>query len=57
MNSTFSGLPDSTKWGYDLGTGCPNICGWGNNELQFYNARRAENARVENGRLLIEAQA
>lgn len=49
------GLPDSTKWGYDLGTGCPNICGWGNNELQFYNARRAENARVENGRLLIEA--
>jgi beta-glucanase (GH16 family) len=55
MNSIVPGLPDSTKWGYDLGSGCPNLCGWGNNELQFYNARRAENARVENGRLLIEA--
>lgn len=49
------GLPDSTKWSYDLGTGCPNICGWGNNELQFYTARRKENARVENGLLFIEA--
>lgn len=50
------GLPDSTKWGYDYGNGCPDICGWGNNELQFYTARRAENARVENGLLLIEAR-
>jgi beta-glucanase (GH16 family) len=50
------GLPDSTKWNYDLGTGCPRICGWGNNELQFYTARRSENARVENGNLLIEAR-
>lgn len=50
-----SGLPDSTKWGYDYGTGCPQLCGWGNNELEFYAARRPENARVENGLLLIEA--
>lgn len=50
------GLPDSTKWGYDLGTGCPNVCGWGNNELQFYTARRRENARVENGQLVVEAR-
>ncbi len=49
------GLPDSTKWSYDYGTGCPNLCGWGNNELEFYTLRRAENARVENGLLLIEA--
>ena len=51
-----SGLPDSTKWNYDLGTGCPNLCGWGNNELQFYTAHRSENARVENGVLIIEAR-
>lgn len=50
------GLPDSTKWSYDYGTGCPAICGWGNNELEFYTARRPENARVENGLLLIEAR-
>lgn len=52
----YSGLPDSTKWSYDHGTGCPDICGWGNNELQFYTSRRLENARVENGLLLIEGR-
>src|SRR5688572_12712233 len=38
------GLPDSTKWRYDVGGD-----GWGNQELQYYTARRPENARVENG--------
>lgn len=51
----YTGLPDSAKWGYDLGDGCPNICGWGNNELQYYHAGRLKNARVENGHLVIEA--
>lgn len=51
----YTGLPDSSKWGYDLGDGCPNICGWGNNELQYYQANRLNNARVENGHLVIEA--
>lgn len=50
----YSGLPDSSKWSYDLGDGCPDICGWGNNELQYYNAGRLKNARVENGHLAIE---
>ncbi|HEY7568786.1 MAG TPA: glycoside hydrolase family 16 protein [Gemmatimonadaceae bacterium] len=50
------GLPDPTKWGYDIGDGCPNICGWGNNELEHYTANRTENARVENGNLVIEAR-
>ncbi|GAB2561801.1 hypothetical protein GCM10027190_09390 [Spirosoma areae] len=45
------GLPDSTKWGYEVGGN-----GWGNNELQYYTARRAENARIENGKLVIEAR-
>ncbi len=50
-----SGLPDSTKWSYDLGDGCPRNCGWGNNELQYYTSNRHENARVEGGNLIIEA--
>src|SRR5688500_8787056 len=46
----YTGLPDSTKWSYDVGSH-----GWGNNELQHYTAGRLENARVENGHLVIEA--
>jgi beta-glucanase (GH16 family) len=46
-----NGLPDAKKWDYDVGGH-----GWGNKELQFYTARRKENARVENGRLIIEAR-
>jgi beta-glucanase (GH16 family) len=44
------GLPDSTRWSFDVGGH-----GWGNQELQYYTARRLENARVEDGRLIIEA--
>lgn len=40
-------------WVFETGTGCPNLCGWGNNELQFY---RRENARVEQDVLIIEAK-
>lgn len=47
----YSGLPDSSKWAYDIGGH-----GWGNNELQFYSERRLENARVEYGVLIIEAR-
>lgn len=50
----YTGLPDSLRWGYDVGRGCPQNCGWGNNELQFYTQNRKENARVENGLLIIE---
>lgn len=49
------GLPDSTKWSYDVGDGCPNTCGWGNNEKQYYTKSELKNARVENGILVIEA--
>ena len=45
------GLPDPTRWDYDVGGG-----GWGNEELQFYTRGRKENARVENGRLIVEAR-
>lgn len=43
-----NGVPDSLKWGYDLGAG-----GWGNNESQFYTSR-AENVIVSNGTLKIK---
>jgi len=41
------GLPDATKWGYDLGAG-----GWGNNEVQYYT-NRIDNASVSGGTLKI----
>lgn len=47
-------VPDSTKWSYDLGDGCPNVCGWGNNEAQYYT-HRPKNVRTENGYLVVEA--
>ena len=50
----YAGQPDSAKWNYDLGDGCPNVCGWGNDEAEFYT-RDSKNVRIENGRLIIEA--
>ena len=44
-------LPDSTKWGYDA---VPP--GTYNQEAQNYTYRRLENARVENGYLVIQAR-
>jgi beta-glucanase (GH16 family) len=52
----YTGLPDSSKWSYDRGNGCPDICGWGNHELEYYTWNRSENARVEAGHLVIEAR-
>jgi beta-glucanase (GH16 family) len=47
----YKGLPDSTKWSYDVGGH-----GWGNSELQYYTDRMLNNARVEKGHLIIEAR-
>ncbi len=41
---------NGANWTYDLGGG-----GWGNNELENYT-NRPENARIENGMLVIEAR-
>ncbi|MEQ8702918.1 MAG: family 16 glycosylhydrolase [Phaeodactylibacter sp.] len=43
---------DTNNWSYDIGDGCPDLCGWGNNEWQFYTDA-PENIRVENGLLVI----
>jgi beta-glucanase (GH16 family) len=45
-----TGAPDSSKWGYDTGGS-----GWGNNELEYYT-NTTNNAKVENGRLIITAR-
>jgi beta-glucanase (GH16 family) len=37
-------------WNYELGNGCPNICGWGNNESQIYTK---ENHELKEGILII----
>ena len=46
----YEGLPDSTKWGYDIGGH-----GWGNNELQYYTRASLKNAEVSKGSLKIKA--
>ena len=45
----YSGQPDPAKWGYEEGY-------VRNDEVQYYMRRRLKNARVENGRLVIEAR-
>ncbi len=50
-----TGTPDEQKWAYDLGDGCPGVCQWGNNELQYYTSNQ-NNARVADGLLIIEAR-
>lgn len=44
---------DTAVWNYQLGDGCPDLCGWGNNEPQLYTK---ENATVANGYLKITAK-
>ncbi len=46
----YTGLPSPAKWTCEEGGN-----GWGNNELQYYTMNRSQNARVENGVLIIEA--
>ena len=46
------GTLDDARWEAQLGDGCPDLCGWGNSELQFYQAR---NATVDDGFLRITA--
>jgi beta-glucanase (GH16 family) len=42
---------NTTIWNFELGDGCPSICGWGNNEKQIYTN---SNHIVSNGMLTIE---
>lgn len=44
------GLPDSNLWSYNLGN-----WGWGNNELQYYTLADTNNAKQQDGLLVIRA--
>ena len=41
---------DASKWNIQTGDGCPDLCGWGNNELQIYSA---DNISVADGMLSL----
>ncbi|MEL7160024.1 MAG: glycoside hydrolase family 16 protein [Bacteroidota bacterium] len=44
---------DTASWNFELGDGCPHLCGWGNNERQIYTT---ENHRLKDGYLTITAR-
>lgn len=45
---------NSETWSFEIGDGCAQgICGWGNEELQYY---QEENASIVEGNLVIEAK-
>jgi beta-glucanase (GH16 family) len=44
---------DQSAWSFENGDGCPNVCGWGNNELEYY---RPENLFFQDGKMVIEAR-
>lgn len=48
-----SNVLNTSNWAFDNGNGCPNNCGWGNNELEYY---LSENASVGDSVLTIEAR-
>ena len=48
-------LLDTAKWTPIVGNGCPDNCGFGNNELQYYQGE-SENVTVSNGTLKITAR-
>ena len=41
---------NTANWAPDIGNGCPDLCGWGNNELQYY---RSQNVSVTGGNLVL----
>jgi beta-glucanase (GH16 family) len=53
-----AGTPvDNTKWNYDAADGCSvGICGWGNNEKEYYSADPGTIALNGQGQLMIVAQ-
>ena len=55
-NDEFNGNAlDQAAWSYDMGDGCPALCGWGNNELQYYT-NSADNLFFQDGKMIIEAR-
>lgn len=47
-------FPDESKWTLVQGNGCPGLCGFGNNEKQYYT-NSPDNVRLDDGKLVIMA--
>ncbi|MES1198251.1 MAG: family 16 glycosylhydrolase [Chitinophagaceae bacterium] len=47
---------DAGAWSAESGDGCPGLCGWGNNELQYYTAP-PNNLFFQDGKMFIEARS
>ncbi len=47
---------DAAAWSAEQGDGCPGLCGWGNNELQYY-LPPPNNLFFQDGKMIIEAKA
>ena len=47
---------DESSYNFEIGDGCPNLCGWGNNELQTYTDDPS-NIYIKDGSLIIKAIA
>jgi len=46
---------NTTDWSFENGDGCPAVCGWGNNELEYYTDR-PQNLFFQDGKMIIEAR-
>ncbi len=44
---------NAANWSFQNGNGCPNLCGWGNNELENYSEN---NLTLQDGKMIIEAR-
>ncbi|WP_296705162.1 glycoside hydrolase family 16 protein [Algoriphagus sp.] len=49
----FNSSSISEDWTFEIGDGCPELCGWGNQELEYY---KKENTSVAEGNLIITAK-
>jgi len=47
---------NAANWTEELGDGCPALCGWGNNQLQYYT-NNSNNLFFQEGKLIIEGRA
>jgi beta-glucanase (GH16 family) len=47
--------PSSDTWNLISGDGCPNLCGWGNGEVEYY--KESANRTDGNGHLVITTKA
>ena len=54
FNGRAGAAVDTTKWTYDIGDGCAKgICGWGNNEKEFYSRDPSNISTNGRGQLVI----